>query len=502
MATCNYIQAKKQNQSSMRAVIRYVSQDAKTLDEGGQRYLSGINCSGESAYDEFMATKNLYGKQSGIFYYHYEQSFVPDEISGYNIAHEIGRQLAEEMFPDFEVLVATHLDAYDTDGRQRVHNHFVINSVSFLNGKKLDYGPYTLEKMRRISDRLCRENGLSTLNEYKQSFTSKGLGAREYRAATEGNSWKFKLICTIEKAMTVAATKDDFIALMESEGYSVTWTDSRKYITYTCPDGKKVRDNKLHELKFLKENMQNEFTIRSQTIEQYEHYQAKANDGGNDADSDADTVSADSIRHSPRGLGGISDVYEDDVNVSADAIQQAHRATGNGSYGGGLERDDGSTERMVEPHEPASDGDGEQHSAESTGDSSREQGASLTGWEDTRTIFLSAQYQNRGSAGSYRGHAIPNEEMDNMLDSGEWDSQYSSEYGDMSFDEIKEDTDTQDSYDAYDKTSSPSLHGVETDALYFIGGLLSLEKHDNTEDCTTMPKKKRKRDKHEWEQSM
>ncbi|MBQ8817873.1 MAG: relaxase/mobilization nuclease domain-containing protein [Clostridia bacterium] len=502
MATCNYIQAKKQNQSSMRAVIRYVSQDAKTLDEGGRRYLSGINCSGESTYDEFMATKNLYGKQSGIFYYHYEQSFVPDEISDYNTAHEIGRQLAEEMFPDFEVLVATHLDAYDTDGRQRVHNHFVINSVSFSNGKKLDYGPYTLEKMRRISDRLCRENGLSTLNEYKQCFTSKGLGTREYRAATEGNSWKFKLICTIEKAMTVAATKDDFIALMESEGYSVTWTDSRKYITYTCPDGKKVRDNKLHELKFLKENMQNEFTIRSQTIKQYEHYQAKANDGGNDADSDADTVSADSIRHSPRGLGGISDVYEDDVNVSANTIQQAHRATGNGSYGGGLERDDGSAERMVKPHEPASDGDSEQHSAESTGDSSREQGASLTGWEDARTIFLSAQHQNSGSAGSYRGHAIPNEEMDNMLDSGEWDSQYSSEYGDMSFDEIKDDTDTQDPYDAYDKTSSPSLHGVETDALYFIGGLLSLEKHDNTEDCTTMPKKKRKRDKHEWEQSM
>ena len=502
MATCNYIQAKKQNQSSMRAVIRYVSQNAKTLDEGGQRYLSGINCSGESAYDEFMATKNLYGKQSGIFYYHYEQSFVPDEISDYNIAHEIGRQLAKEMFPDFEVLVATHLDAYDTDGRQRVHNHFVINSVSLSNGKKLDYGPYTLEKMRRISDRLCRENGLSTLNEYKQSFTSKGLGTREYRAATEGNSWKFKLICTIEKVMTVAATKDDFIALMESEGYSVTWTDSRKYITYTCPDGKKVRDNKLHELKFLKENMQNEFTIRSQTIKQYEHYQVKTNDGGNDADSDADAVSTDSIRHSTRGLGGISFVYEDDVNVSADTIRQAHRATENGSFGGGLERDDGSLERMVEPHEPASDGDGEQHSAESTGDSSREQGASLTGWEDARTIFLSAQHQNSGSAGRYRGYAIPNEEMDNMLGSGEWDSQYSSEYGDMSFDEIKEDTDEQESSEAFEEMSSPSLFSVTTDALYLIGDLASMEKQKHPEDCTTMQKQKRKRDKHEWEQSM
>ena len=65
MATCNYIPAKKQNQSAMRAVIRYVSQDAKTLDENGYRYLTGINCLGQAAYEEFMATKNLYGKRSG-----------------------------------------------------------------------------------------------------------------------------------------------------------------------------------------------------------------------------------------------------------------------------------------------------------------------------------------------------------------------------------------------------------------------------------------------------
>lgn len=106
MATCNYIKAKKQNQSAMRAVIRYVSQDAKTLDENGYRYLSGINCIGAAAYDEFMATKNLYGKRSGVYYYHYEQSFAPGEIDDYDTAHKIGLRLAEEMFPGFEVLVA------------------------------------------------------------------------------------------------------------------------------------------------------------------------------------------------------------------------------------------------------------------------------------------------------------------------------------------------------------------------------------------------------------
>ena len=226
MATCNYIKAKKQNQSAMRAVIRYVSQDAKTLDENGHRYLSGINCIGAAAYDEFMATKNLYGKRSGVYYYHYEQSFAPGEIEDYDPAHKIGLRLAEEMFPGFEVLVGTHLDAHDDDGRQRVHNHFVINSVSYASGMKLDYGPYTIEKMRRISDRLCQEHALSVLPEFKQTFDGKSIGTREYRAALKGDSWKFKAIFTIENAMTRAASKEDFIAIMESEGYSVTWTDS------------------------------------------------------------------------------------------------------------------------------------------------------------------------------------------------------------------------------------------------------------------------------------
>lgn len=148
-----------------------------------------------------MATKNLYGKRSGVYYYHYEQSFAPGEIKDYDTAHKIGLRLAEEMFPGFEVLVGTHLDAHDDDGRQRVHNHFVINSVSYASGMKLDYGPYTIEKMRRISDRLCEEHALSVLPEFKQTFDGKSISTREYRAALKGDSWKFKAICTIENTL-------------------------------------------------------------------------------------------------------------------------------------------------------------------------------------------------------------------------------------------------------------------------------------------------------------
>lgn len=136
----------------------------------------------------------------------YEQFFAPGEIDDYDTAHEIGLRLAEEMFPGFEVLVGTHLDAQDDEGRQRVHNHFVINSVSIDTGLKLDMGPRTLERMRNISDRLCEEHGLSVLQRYEQYFETKGLGPREYRAALRGDAWKFRAIYDIEETMKHAAT--------------------------------------------------------------------------------------------------------------------------------------------------------------------------------------------------------------------------------------------------------------------------------------------------------
>ena len=437
MATCNYIPAKKQNQSAMRAVIRYVSQDAKTLDENGYRYLTGINCLGQAAYEEFMATKNLYGKRSGVYYYHYEQSFAPGEIEDYDTAHKIGLRLAEEMFPGFEVLVGTHLDAYDDDGRQRVHNHFVINSVSYESGMKLDYGPFTLEKMRRISDRLCQEHALSVLPEFKQTFDDKSISTREYRAALTGDSWKFKAICTIEKAMTRAATKEDFISIMESEGYSVTWTDSRKYITYTCPNGMKVRDNKLHESKFRKENMQYEFAIRQQNItNQFGSFKVEADNGTDNADGGRNTLSADHIHDPEGGLESVSRISESDIGLSAGDLREIAKPGVGGFDSGGLACSDGRTERMVRPDEPRSHRSGEQYRSERAGSSAGEQRDPFTGWEDARAIFLSAEHRNRQSAGSLLGYDFRNEEMDHGFDRGDGTSQHAVKCGDLSLDEI------------------------------------------------------------------
>ena len=151
MATVIFIKESKQTPSAMRGCINYCVQEKKTVDSNGRQYVGGVNCLGTHAYDEFMATKNLYGKACGAYFYQYVQSFAPGEIRSYEEAHRIGMEFAEKSFPGYEVLVATHLDAYDDSGVQRVHNHFIVNSVSFEDGRKIHFTPNTLQKLRKIS---------------------------------------------------------------------------------------------------------------------------------------------------------------------------------------------------------------------------------------------------------------------------------------------------------------------------------------------------------------
>ena len=174
MATCSFIKESKQTVGAMGRVLRYVSQEKKTVDPDGREYLSGINCGAEVAQQSFMATKNLYSKASGTFFYHYVQSFSPQENVTPAQAHQIALELAERFFPGCEVLVATHVDA------EHPHSHFVVNSVHPDTGKKLHFTPRTLEQMRAASDQLCLEHGLSTLKPYQQNRRTKGLRTGEY----------------------------------------------------------------------------------------------------------------------------------------------------------------------------------------------------------------------------------------------------------------------------------------------------------------------------------
>ena len=134
--------------------LRYVENDDKT---DKQMYVSGINCPKQRAYQCMMATKRRYGKPGGNVAYHGYQSFVSGEVTPEE-AHKIGLETARRMWGgDFEVVVTTHLN---TDN---LHNHFVVNSVSFRTGRKFENHISDHYRLREISDEICREYGKSVL---------------------------------------------------------------------------------------------------------------------------------------------------------------------------------------------------------------------------------------------------------------------------------------------------------------------------------------------------
>lgn len=137
-----------------------------------------------------------------------------------------------------------------------LHNHLVINSVSFENGHKIQMSKKDLQELKEYSDKLCLEIGASVI---PKKENSQYIKRNEYRVAEQGKSWKFKLINAIDLSLAESSNKEQFIKSMNKLGYQVNWTDTRKYITYTTPEGYKCRDNKLYEEKYTKGVMENEF---------------------------------------------------------------------------------------------------------------------------------------------------------------------------------------------------------------------------------------------------
>lgn len=315
MATVNYIPESNQSISAMKAVIDYCLQQKKVADEdSGRRLVGGVNCNGENAFTEFMVTKNTYKKTGGVTFYQYVQSFSPRENVTAEQVHKIGLEFAEKAWPGHEVLVTTHTDA------EHLHNHFVINSVHYENGNKLRQNPGTLTRLRTLSDSICNEHGLSVLKPYKKDGAK--ISSREYRAAAKGESWKFRLMADIDSAMNKSGSKQDFISEMQRKGYEITWTDERKYITFTCPNGKKCRDKTLHDEKYLKENLEYELQFRQQ------HYKNRKQFGGEPYEEkrardhrDAEERSARHGADSRKGLGYNGEPATVGGGVSAEGLR-------------------------------------------------------------------------------------------------------------------------------------------------------------------------------------
>ncbi len=244
-----------QTRGCMKSVMRYVSQMSKTLWDG-QQLVSGIGCQPETALDEFLSTKLLHHKDGGVQFYHMVQSFPKGADVDPRTAHEAARRLAE-YFEGCEVLVCTRVD------REHIHSHCIINSVNFKTGKKVHMADEQIQELRVCNDQICEELGLPKFQRDEQKH-SRGMSNAEYYTADRGESWKFELMRVIDECMRYAGNREEFLALLRAEGYDATWTDSRKNITYTTPEGRKCRDSKLHIEKYLKENMEAEFGYRTE----------------------------------------------------------------------------------------------------------------------------------------------------------------------------------------------------------------------------------------------
>ena len=204
----------------MSKAIAYILNPEKT-DE--KLLVSSYGCASETAAREFEWTRKI-AEQKGmnpvrIIARHVIQSFEIGEVTP-ELAHEIGKQFADEILGGkYEYVLTTHID------KDHVHNHLIFNAVDFVNYHAYKSYKRIYYDMREVSDRLCKENGLSVI----PPSQNKGMGYKEYTEAKRGTSWKQKLKQTIDRLVITAKDYDDFLRLMQEAGYEIK---TGKYISF------------------------------------------------------------------------------------------------------------------------------------------------------------------------------------------------------------------------------------------------------------------------------
>lgn len=210
----------EQDGQELSDVIRYAVNSRKTQKADNEdcavvhRFVSGINCSPSTARDEMLAVKKRFGKESGTVAYHGYQSFAPGEATP-EMAHEIGMKLAARLWGDrYQVIVVTHLDK-----ENHLHNHFVLNTVSFVDGIKYHRTKKDYHDMQTVSDELCREYRLSVI-ENPQYGKAKQYG--EWRAEQEQRpTWRGLIRADIDEAIRQSMTERQFFDNLRKKGYEV-----------------------------------------------------------------------------------------------------------------------------------------------------------------------------------------------------------------------------------------------------------------------------------------
>ena len=267
MAVNKTINKRTNTHGAMRNCIEYVLRQDKTSEL--LTYVTGPYCHNEINYDLvyriFLEEKKMWNKDTGRMYAHNIISWHKDEQITPEQAFEFGKEFAENWFSGFQTLVAVHKD------KDHIHCHLVTNSVSYEDGRKLHNTRKDLERMKQLTNQMCRERGLTVAEKGKHfdgSQIEKGeviaWSKDKYNLFRQQVKDSFVADCAMAvlKALENCISKEKFIEKMKQFGWNVNWTEKRKHITFQNQEGKKVRDSNLFKtfhLDISKEGLENEF---------------------------------------------------------------------------------------------------------------------------------------------------------------------------------------------------------------------------------------------------
>ena len=267
MAINKTINKRTNSHGAMRNCIEYVLRPDKTSEL--LTYVTGPYRHDEINYDlvyrTFLEEKKMWDKDTGRMYAHNIISWHKDEQITPEQALEFGKEFAENWFSGFQTLVAVHKD------KDHIHCHLVTNSVSYEDGRKLHNTRKDLERMKQLTNQMCRERGLTVAEKGKHfdgSQIEKGeviaWSKDKYNLFRQQVKDSFVADCAMAvlKALENCISKEKFIEKMKQFGWNVNWTEKRKHIIFQNQDGKKVRDSNLSKTFYLdisKEGLENEF---------------------------------------------------------------------------------------------------------------------------------------------------------------------------------------------------------------------------------------------------
>ena len=260
---------------SVKRLINYMLRPDKTL----VTLMGGIHCNPDTAYDEFILTKALHNKlPEKTLSEHNEVIHAMLSFEGQEASPLLAKQIAEELLTDkkfkgFQILYAVHIDTDD------VHVHFAINSVNYETGARWHHSTPEAEYLIKLANDISKGYGLTEVKLKKHSPEierhmprHRNVTQGEYHAKLNGRSWKAETLHAGLAVKKIASSKDEFIVIMKSVGYTVRWEDNRKDITFTNRDGKKVNSDKLgfpsrNYTPLTKEALERQFALNRQVKE-------------------------------------------------------------------------------------------------------------------------------------------------------------------------------------------------------------------------------------------